>query len=133
VAAAKAEWVKDHPGHSPDDYELWGSCSATDKQERHWHDWTNDFQARYRDREPLAQELTEAHQENIRLDRRLKELEAKLARRKPAPASSEIDALRQQLAAAKAKPAPAAKGEPAMTLEMISTKSGREQAEIFIR
>ena len=96
VAAAKLAWVEDHPGHSAEDYEHWGSCAATDKQERHWHGWTNDFSARYRDREPLAQQLTEAYQENARLNRRIKELEKKLARRertaKPAPASSEARA-----------------------------------------
>ena len=35
--------------------------------------------------------------------------------------------------AAPAKPAPAPKGEPVMTLDMISTKSGREQAAVFMR
>ena len=89
--------------------------AAAGEQERHWHDWSNDFSARYRDREPLAQKLTEAHQENARLGRRIKELETKLARRertaaakeaaKPAPAPSEaraeIEALRKHLATAK--------------------------------
>ena len=115
TAAAKLAWVEDHPGHSAEDYEHSGSCAATGEQERHWHDWSNDFSARYRDREPLAQELTEAHQENARLGRRIKELETKLARRertaaakeaaKPAPAPSEaraeIEALRKHLATAK--------------------------------
>jgi hypothetical protein len=45
--AASRAWVKDHPGHTVADFDHWGSCAATDEQERHWLQWRSTFNAQY--------------------------------------------------------------------------------------
>ena len=106
---------------------------------------------RHRERVRAANPVKTDRQKLLVALERIRELEAGLAASRPAQAKpgggegdlvkarEEIAALRKQLAEAKAarpasKPAPVSnKAEPAMTLEMISTKTGREQAEIFMR
>jgi hypothetical protein len=35
-------WAKSHPDHHGDEWEIWGSCSATEEEEREWSRWHHD-------------------------------------------------------------------------------------------
>jgi len=102
-AAAKLAWVADHPGHSADDYDIWGGLRATPEQQQHWLDWTAAFLAKRDDPDVLSRELAEARAEIERLRQQLAAKAAPAADRelhsKYFAALRETDRLRAQLAA----------------------------------
>jgi BMFP domain-containing protein YqiC len=102
-AAAKLAWVADHPGHSADDYDIWGGLRATPEQQQHWLDWTAAFLAKRDDPDVLSRGLAEARAEIEQLRQQLTAKAAPAADRelhsKYFAALRETDRLRAQLAA----------------------------------
>ena len=102
-AAAKLAWVADHPGHSADDYDIWGGLRATPEQQQHWLDWTAAFLAKRDDPDLLSRGLAEARAEIEQLRQQLTAKAAPAADRelhsKYFAALRETDRLRAQLAA----------------------------------